>query len=202
MKIAISGTHCVGKTTTIEALAAALKAQGFRVEVVKESARECPFPINEAAGPGTQMWLACYQLAKEIEAAQRKPDFVLCDRALPDIFAYYLYLLESAPMKEFALKSGEYSMLEGIVSRWIFTYDRIFYVRAENIPLVADGVRSMSQEFRDFVDSRMAEFYGDRPNCKPLAGATSERVQAILQAIQGLPSRSLRVPAFERPVQA
>ena len=63
MKIAFIGSHGVGKTTLCFELAAALKRLDLSVDVVKEVARGCPLPINQATTVAAQT-----VLPKPIEA--------------------------------------------------------------------------------------------------------------------------------------
>ena len=79
MKIALIGSHGVGKTTLCFELAARLKRRNIDVEIVREVARRCPLPINLDTTVGAQEWILHSQIALEIEAAARH-DVVLCDR--------------------------------------------------------------------------------------------------------------------------
>ena len=49
MKVALIGTHGVGKTTLCYELAARLKRRDVEVELVREVARRCPLPINRSS---------------------------------------------------------------------------------------------------------------------------------------------------------
>ena len=48
MKIALIGTHGVGKTTLAYEICSLLKRSGKNVELVTEMARRSPFPVNDA----------------------------------------------------------------------------------------------------------------------------------------------------------
>ena len=70
LKVAFVGTHGVGKTTLCFDLAAQLKRLDLGVDLVKEVARRCPLPINEATTPDAQAWILHTQIAEELEVAQ------------------------------------------------------------------------------------------------------------------------------------
>ena len=69
MKIALIGSHGVGKTTLCFELAARLKRRNVDVEIVREVARRCPLPINQETTIAAQEWIAHSQVTAEIEAA-------------------------------------------------------------------------------------------------------------------------------------
>ena len=71
LKIAFIGTHGIGKTTICYELAARLKRMGINVEMVKETARECPLPINQDTGYASQSWMIHTQIAKELKPSTR-----------------------------------------------------------------------------------------------------------------------------------
>jgi thymidylate kinase len=83
MKIALIGSHGVGKTTLCFELAALLKRRNADVELVREVARRCPLPINQDTTLAAQEWILLTQIAWEIEAAATH-EVVLCDRSALD----------------------------------------------------------------------------------------------------------------------
>ena len=66
MKLALIGTHGVGKTTLCFELAARLKRRNLDVEIVREVARRCPLPINQQTTVRAQEWILLTQMALEI----------------------------------------------------------------------------------------------------------------------------------------
>lgn len=59
MKIAIVGTHGIGKTTLAYQIACEAKKKGKNATVINEIARRCPFPLNDEQTPDG---LLCLQL--------------------------------------------------------------------------------------------------------------------------------------------
>jgi broad-specificity NMP kinase len=83
VKLALIGTHGVGKTTLAYETCSLLKKADYNVELVTEVARRSPLPVNEATTLEGQLWILHAQIAAEIEAAARAPH-VICDRSALD----------------------------------------------------------------------------------------------------------------------
>ncbi|HLE36227.1 MAG TPA: AAA family ATPase, partial [Candidatus Acidoferrales bacterium] len=87
MKLALIGTHGVGKTTLAYETCSLLKKADHNVELVTEVARRSPFPVNEATTLESQLWILHGQIAAELDAAARAPH-VICDRSVLDNYCY------------------------------------------------------------------------------------------------------------------
>lgn len=133
-KIALIGSHGVGKTTLCFGLAARLKARDVSLEVVHEVARRCPLPINEATSLEAQSWILHTQIAEELVAQSRYP-VVLCDRAVID---NYVYL---------KLAHGARTSLDHLIDDWLTSYDLLFLVPIVSAPQ-ADGLRAVDPGFQ------------------------------------------------------
>ncbi|MBU1901793.1 ATP-binding protein [Patescibacteria group bacterium] len=141
MKISIIGTHSTGKTNIISALEQALVAQGKTVTILKELARECPFPINESTTLEAQSWILDQQIAREA-AIDHDNHVLITDRASLDNFAYmYRAVGESLP-----------GYFEEKAAHHMGTYDIIFKTQKLDIDAKKDKVRSTDFIFRDMID--------------------------------------------------
>ncbi len=138
MKIALIGTHGVGKTTLCYELAALLKRRNADVELVREVARRCPLPINQETTVAAQEWILLTQIAWEIEAAATH-EVVLCDRSVLDNYCYMVHAATAAPI------------WERIFDHWLATYDRLVYVPLWSRPTY-DGVRAIDPSFQQQID--------------------------------------------------
>jgi len=159
MKIALMGTHGVGKTTLAYDICTRLKKSGQNVELVTEVARRSPFPVNEATTLEGQLWILHAQIAAELEAAQRAPH-VLCDRAVLD---NYCYLVN---------KCGRQPALEPWLTGWLETYDvlvgvplveRAIFAEVFRQPLLADGFRAVDDDFRRRIDRLLKDLLRQKP---------------------------------------
>lgn len=99
MKLALIGTHGVGKTTLAFEICAQLKIAGHSVELVTEIARKSPFPVNESTTLESQLWILHQQIATELEMGPRA-QYVVCDRAVIDNYAYLSNKFDRQPYLE------------------------------------------------------------------------------------------------------
>ncbi|MBI3662357.1 MAG: AAA family ATPase [Acidobacteria bacterium] len=135
MKLALIGTHGVGKTTLAYEVCTLLKKAGQNVELVTEVARRSPFPVNEATTIEGQLWILHAQVAAELEATSRAPN-AICDRAVLD---NYCYLVN---------KFGRQPHLEQWLDWWMSSYALLVAVPPLANGITADGFRSESVQFQ------------------------------------------------------
>ena len=88
-KIGIAGPKRVGKTTLANLLNAHLKSLGVSADLVHETARNAPLPLNERTSLGTAYWLFGAQVAAEA-LVQETRQFTICDRTVIDLYPFAL----------------------------------------------------------------------------------------------------------------
>ena len=139
-KIAFIGSHSVRKSNAVHAFASTIGSAGRSVEVGREVIRDNPLGLNEGATPEAQLWVLMAQVQQELELAKRA-DVLVTDRSVVDNFAYYL-----------RVTTGEDPFgVEPLIRRWAATYDLSVRLLPD-VGLLADGVRSTSDEFRDEIE--------------------------------------------------
>ena len=139
-KIAFIGSHSVRKTNAVHSFAGAVGRSGRSVEVGREVVRFSPLGMNERATPEAQLWVIMAQIREELELRTRAEVLVL-DRAVIDNFAYFLRVT----------KGKDPFDVTPLVANWSTTYD--LYVRLRpDTPLLADGVRSTNERFRNEIE--------------------------------------------------
>jgi len=166
-KIAFIGSHSVRKTNAVHSFAGAVGRSGRSVEVGREVVRFNPLGMNEGATPEAQLWVLTAQIQQELELRSRA-EVLVTDRALVDNFAYYL-----------RVTGGEDPFdVEPLVRRWCTTYD-LFVRLLPDVALLADGVRSTNDAFRDEIEQildRILPVYVPRDRLVTLpASEVSER---------------------------
>lgn len=139
MKVALIGTHGVGKTTLCFELAARLKRRDVDVELVREVARRCPLPINRETSVAAQGWILHTQMAWELEAESGHP-LVLCDRSVLDNFCYLLHA------------AGPQPSWEPLLAAWLTSYDLLVKVPVWTTPRW-DGIRDTDLAFQRDIDT-------------------------------------------------
>jgi len=183
-KVALVGTHGIGKTTTAYELGGAIKRKGKAVELLTEIARECPFALNDMASREAHQWIIARQVQLEIEKSLRA-DVLVCDRSVLDNFAYYVRLYGTTGQQAEAL--GSYCRA------WTSTYDLLVRLPITE-SLTDDGFRSTNVMFQREIDQLCDELFEGQYNEKtspayvrgPLSA--KEIAEYILPSRQGLMS--------------
>jgi len=144
MKVGIMGTHGVGKTGFALRMAADMKRghPGEQVGLVTETARKCPFPVNQDTSVEAQLWIYHTQFAAEIEATALN-EILICDRTVLDAVVY----TEVAGFRGLRAE-----MLPGAIS-WMGTYDELYWIRPGMDPIGADRFRDTDPEYQKKVDA-------------------------------------------------
>lgn len=151
-KIAVIGTHGVGKSTLCYKLASHYKKLGANVDLVQEIARKCPFPINEGMSPQASLWIYHTQIQRELEAEARGFDTIICDRSPFDTFVYAEYF-KLDKQDNFQLNVGKRAALN-----WLETYNQLIFVRP-NFPIKPDGTRSTDIDFQDGINNIFLDYF-------------------------------------------
>ncbi len=150
-KIAIIGTHFVGKTTVCENLFNDLKDRGHNVGLLTEVIRDCPYPINEMATMKAQDWILDEQRRREKELGKIH-DVVLMDRGVIDNFAYWKRIAEKNDLTPEAIKEKEMEVFE--YSR---NYDVIIWLQPFPDKIINDNFRSVDPDWRKEMHERVNE---------------------------------------------
>jgi nicotinamide riboside kinase len=140
-KIAFIGSHSVRKTNAVHAFASTIGRAGRSVEVGREVVRFNPLGLNEGATPEAQLWVLMAQVKQELELRNRA-EVLVTDRSVVDNFAYFLRVTDGA----------DPFGVEPLVRRWATTYDLSVRLLPD-VALLADGVRSTSDAFRDEIEA-------------------------------------------------
>src|SRR5271169_39276 len=150
LKLALIGTHGVGKTTLAYEICSLLKKAHYNVELVTEVARQSPFPVNAATTIEGQLWILHAQIAAELDAQRRAPH-VITDRAVLD---NYCYLVN---------KFGRQPQLESWLAWWMDTYSILIGVPPIEADIPADGFRSENRAFQRRILELLMELLAAAP---------------------------------------
>jgi nicotinamide riboside kinase len=140
-KIAFIGSHSVRKSNAVHAFASTIGRAGRSVEVGGEVVRFNPLGLNEGATAEAQLWVLMAQVKQELELRNRA-EVLVTDRSVVDNFAYYLRVTDGA----------DPFGVEPLVRRWATTYDLLVRLLPD-VALLADGVRSTNDAFRDEIEA-------------------------------------------------
>ena len=140
-KIAFIGSHSVRKSNAVHAFASTIGRAGRSVEVGREVVRFNPLGLNEGATPEAQLWVLMAQVQQELELRGRA-DVLVTDRSVVDNFAYFLRVTDGT----------DPFGVEPLVRGWAPSYDLMVRLLPD-VALLADGVRSTSDRFRDEIEA-------------------------------------------------
>jgi nicotinamide riboside kinase len=166
-KIAFIGSHSVRKSNAVHAFASTIGRAGRSVEVGREVVRFNPLGLNEAASAEAQLWVLMAQVQQELELLPHA-EVLVTDRSVVDNFAYYL-----------RVTGGEDPFgVEPLIRQWASTYDLSVRLLPD-VGLLADGVRSTSDAFRDEIEAildRILPVYLSPDRCLtvPASSVTAE----------------------------
>jgi AAA domain len=150
VKLALIGTHGVGKTTLAFEVCAMLKKAGRHVELVTEVARRSPFPVNAATTLEGQLWILHSQIAAELEASLHAAT-VIADRSVLD---NYCYLVN---------KFGRQPALEPWLASWMNSYTHLVGVPPGDDGIQPDGFRSDDRAFQTRIHELLIELLASPP---------------------------------------
>lgn len=159
----------MGKTTFAKALSEKIGATYIH-DIVREEAAPKGFEINESTPFEVQLWL----VARQWELEKTTRGSWVADKSLFDFLIY----------GNIALADAKYENIRHTIREVIernANYDFVFYLPIE-IPLEADGVRSLDVGFQKEVD-RQYKNYLDSRGIKyiTLRGSVRERVETALK---------------------
>jgi nicotinamide riboside kinase len=166
MKIAVIGTHGVGKTTLCNKLAIDFVACGQEAFVITETVRDTPFPINADFTPECAIWIYGTQIKRELEACLNH-DTVICDRSVIDSLIYARALNIRTKLLDKCFRMAE---------EWMKTYDVVIYVSMDGTEIHSDGFRSTDLEFQKNVQREFTSWVYSKELYFPLTIMTTKEI--------------------------
>jgi len=174
MKIGLTGTMSVGKTTLVKALKKLPQFKDYKFATERSKyLRDLGIPLNtDSTLKGQTVFLAerCTELMH---------DDLITDRTIIDVIAF----TKSAKSIN-VLDKDEF---EQYASMFIGEYDYIFYISPEGLPIEDNSVRETNAEYRDLIDfniQHLLQSHSHRfKSMYTISGSTKERIQQILNVI-------------------
>lgn len=167
LKICIVGTHGCGKSTLAYALAAHMKSQGYNVACVMETARSCPFGINEKFSRKSVEWIVASHIKAELDCEARGYEVIISDRSPYDTILYADCLLHE-PLND----------LHHIITlaiEWMRSYSVIVWVSDILDEIQPDGRRSTDPSFRTKIHDLFNRSFGE-DTLLPICRVTQEEI--------------------------
>ena len=175
MKIALTGTQSVGKTTLVKALSELPQFKDYHIAVERSKyLRDLGIPLNtDSTLKGQTVFLAerVSELFKEN---------LITDRTIIDVMAF---TLEAKSIN--AEDKADYLLY---AKKFLKEYDYIFYVSPEGVEIEDNSVRETNSQYRDKIDfniKNLCKIYkGMFTNYHEISGSTEERIKQILNVIK------------------
>jgi nicotinamide riboside kinase len=172
MKIGLTGTMSVGKTTLVKALAELSEFNDYYIATERSKyLRDLGIPLNtDSTMPGQLIFLA----ERASEVLREK---MLTDRTVWDVCAF-TQQSQSIPdyQKQSYVDTAMALKLE---------YDVVFYISPEGVDIEDNGVRTTDVDYRNQINQEILKLLSLYPPKKLviLTGSTSNRVNTVLEAI-------------------
>jgi GTPase SAR1 family protein len=185
-KIAVVGTHGVGKTTLVQAFMQKLAVENISGELAPEMPRVICDLVKDKSffrqGNNTvlkQILLIYSQAQIEFQKSQSSSDIIICDRSILDHWAYTKYFFA-----EILKRDGVLNLYEHFISEFCRTYRKLFYIPIE-FPLTDDGIREDDKGFQKAIDEIIFDLLESYAlPYSVVRGSVEERCQNIFENVQ------------------
>jgi hypothetical protein len=153
MKIAFTGSHGTGKTTSVFEYAHKMKLENpnKRTGIFHENAARAPKGLFNKSGTDlSQLWIFTNQMQNEI-ALGYEYDILICDRTVFDSIAYSIYM----KFDNFAKKAFQLAI------EFLPTYDKIYFKRIKTNDFWFDSKHRETSdiEYRYQIEDILMELY-------------------------------------------
>tara|TARA_R100000030_G_scaffold82086_1_gene64855 strand:- start:425 stop:946 length:522 start_codon:yes stop_codon:yes gene_type:complete len=172
MKIGLTGTMSVGKTTLVKALSEIEQFKGYTCTTERSQyLNSLGIPLNHATTiEGQTIFLA----ERVTELMQ---DCLITDRTVIDVMAF------TNCAKRVSYIDGD--AFADYASRFVRQYDYIFYISPEGMDVEDNGVRETDTTYRAEIDNEIKKLLNKyRPIYFELKGTTNERINQMMNIIQ------------------
>lgn len=181
IRIAIVGSHSVGKTTLAERL---LSRNPSTIELITGIPRQIiarGFPMGKKSTVDAYVNYVRDQLKAERIAKNSEKRLVISDRTSLDANAYaHVNLTIDAP----AVPDYFIDMLHEIWLREAEFYDLLVYIPVE-FPMHVDGIRDIDEKYRNDVSEKIEQILVESGHSFiTLRGSVKERVENLLSEMQ------------------
>ena len=172
MKIGLTGTMSVGKTTLVKALSKVEQFKGYTFTTERSQyLNSLGIPLNhETTIEGQTVFLA----ERVTELMQPR---IITDRTIIDVMAF------TNCAKKVSYLDGD--AFAEYASRFVKQYDYIFYISPEGMEMEDNGIRETDAMYRKEIDKEIKKLLTKyRPVHYELKGSTEERINQMMKYIQ------------------
>jgi GTPase SAR1 family protein len=171
MKIGLTGSVSVGKTTLIEALSKLPQFENYHIATERSKyLRDLGIPLNTDSTFKGQI----------IFTAERSSELMrenlLTDRTVIDVMAF-------TSLSDSMIQS-EKNVLNSLSSKLVKEYDYVFYIPTDGVDIEDNGVRTIDPIYRANIDLKIKHIiYTHNIPYVVLKGTTQERIDTVLKTL-------------------
>ena len=172
MKIGLTGTMSVGKTTLVKALSEMEQFKGYTCTTERSQyLNSLGIPLNhETTIEGQTIFLA----ERVTELMQPR---LITDRTIIDVMAF------TNCARKVSYMDGD--AFEEYAKRFVREYNYIFYISPDGMDIEDNGIRETDATYRKEIDEEIQKLLlKHRPVVHTLRGTTEERIKQIMKTIQ------------------
>ena len=172
MKIGLTGTMSVGKTTLVKALSEMEQFKDYTCTTERSKyLNSLGIPLNhETTIEGQTIFLA----ERVTELMQPR---LITDRTIIDVMAF------TNCARKVSYMDGD--AFEEYAKRFVREYNYIFYISPDGMGIEDNGIRETDAAYRKEIDEEIQKLLlKHRPIVHTLKGTTEERIEQIMKTIQ------------------
>jgi len=183
-KICFVGAPSTGKSTLAGIIAKRLERAGYKTELVSEYARDFIVEHGKIKKAEDQILIAKGQKKREEEAAQKNPQFIICDCAvfLARIYAS-LFKPNSKNSNEILNYKKALKEIDREIKEEIGGYHYIFFLPPE-IPAEEDGVRLYTDKIFEISDKIKEFLISEKINYLEVNGNIENRTSKVFKVLK------------------